>query len=66
MDLGSARVGLADRETYLTEAKFFVVVQSHNQALLFGQVIDCCRYTVLELQVQESNQAIFAHRYTPS
>jgi hypothetical protein len=46
IDLRGAGVGLAYSEPYPNETKFLVVVQGHNQALPFGQVIDCCRYAL--------------------
>ena len=41
IDLRNAGIGLAYYCPYFNEAKFLVVVQGHNQALSFGQLIDC-------------------------
>jgi hypothetical protein len=45
--LGSAGLGLAYSSPYLNEAKFLVLIQSQNEALLVRQITDCCRYAVL-------------------
>jgi hypothetical protein len=37
----------AYRRAYLSEIKFLVVIQGHNQTLLLGQVIDRRRYALL-------------------
>ena len=46
IDLRNAGVGLAYSDPYLNETKFLVSSTGLNQALPFGQIIDCCRYAL--------------------